>query len=107
MVKKRQELNLNEANKKKEAKAEKDKPHKLVKQRAGDKKFVSQCPEGHQLTYFKTHHNKFGCNECKRKVYKGVWMYGCRACDFDLCPPCEVKYPRFPELEEELKVESF
>jgi hypothetical protein len=56
----------------------------------------SQCDQGHDLTKFITLHDGFGCNgSCSSAVSqaefpKGSILFGCRACDFDLCSGCNL-----------------
>mmetsp|Transcript_8507 Transcript_8507/g.13946 ORF Transcript_8507/g.13946 Transcript_8507/m.13946 type:complete len:106 (-) Transcript_8507:349-666(-) len=58
----------------------------------------SVCPNQHALTPFLTTHSKWYCSNCHqesgKKVYvgpKGTEMWGCRACDYDLCLECSTE----------------
>jgi len=45
------------------------------------------CPGSHGLQKFETY-CRFRCNACDGHFPKGTTMYGCRACDWDLCQSC-------------------
>jgi hypothetical protein len=49
---------------------------------------VVVCPQNHPMASFATYHGNFFCDDCKAKVPKGATLFGCRKCDFDLCPEC-------------------
>lgn len=46
------------------------------------------CPGGHTLNSFQTPRSGFSCDQCQRSCPADSSMYGCRECDFDLCPTC-------------------
>jgi hypothetical protein len=46
------------------------------------------CPQKHVLRQFCTPHGQFKCNACGQRQAVGTNMYGCRPCDFDICPSC-------------------
>lgn len=48
------------------------------------------CPGQHGLVQFATIRSDFACNVCHRLVTRGDYMWGCRACDFDVCGRCHV-----------------
>lgn len=68
------------------------------------------------LTLFTTPTDTYGCDDCGIRLQKGAEMYGCRACDYDLCASCVVisKYTAMvssssyvaPEVEFFLNAES-
>eukprot|EP00930_Biecheleria_cincta_P030756 TRINITY_DN21314_c0_g2_i1.p1 TRINITY_DN21314_c0_g2~~TRINITY_DN21314_c0_g2_i1.p1 ORF type:complete len:262 (-),score=75.69 TRINITY_DN21314_c0_g2_i1:80-865(-) len=43
------------------------------------------CPGGHGLARFMTHHASFCCDVCRCYVNQGAGMWGCRECDWDVC----------------------
>lgn len=47
----------------------------------------ASCPASHQLSSFKTP-GPFGCDLCQLGVPKGIMMWGCRPCDYDICVAC-------------------
>mmetsp|Transcript_70988 Transcript_70988/g.125535 ORF Transcript_70988/g.125535 Transcript_70988/m.125535 type:complete len:677 (+) Transcript_70988:74-2104(+) len=49
------------------------------------------CPENHLLTAFETHEEGFACSVCEREFPEKTLLYGCRACDYDLCESCLFK----------------
>ena len=46
------------------------------------------CPGQHGLQKFATPSNTWYCSNCTNRVAQGVFMHGCRTCDFDLCDSC-------------------
>lgn len=46
------------------------------------------CPGGHTLQEFTTHLPSM-CGFCNNKAVTGALMWGCRACDFDICVHCQ------------------
>mmetsp|Transcript_13724 Transcript_13724/g.15632 ORF Transcript_13724/g.15632 Transcript_13724/m.15632 type:complete len:1054 (-) Transcript_13724:2346-5507(-) len=53
------------------------------------------CPEkSHPLKRFHVPNRFFACDVCDRKPSVGSLMFGCRACDWDICSNCaEINYP--------------
>ena len=49
------------------------------------------CPGGHGLRPFSSPSQSFYCSRCGDAVGAGATLYGCRACDFDLCAPCRAR----------------
>lgn len=45
-----------------------------------------QCSHGMRL--FQTPDEVFICDKCEKMFPQDTTMYGCRACDYDLCQPC-------------------
>lgn len=43
------------------------------------------CPGKHGLERFTTTHSSFCCDTCRCYMQVGVWMWGCRQCDWDVC----------------------
>ncbi len=54
----------------------------------------NKCPIGdHALVAAKTPHEGYNCDVCNKKGLKmGIWMFGCRKCDWDCCRVCIDKY---------------
>lgn len=50
-----------------------------------------ECPKGHALKEFSTHHSSFSCSLCKKTLPKNSKMFGCRPCDYDECGDCYSK----------------
>lgn len=48
----------------------------------------TKCPEGHDLTPFESEEDDFLCSVCECEFPMGTILYGCRACDYDLCREC-------------------
>eukprot|EP01084_Bolivina_argentea_P240517 404043_1 len=46
------------------------------------------CPQKHQLRRFTTSRFGFGCDWCKQTQPQFTTLFGCRACDYDLCVRC-------------------
>ena len=46
------------------------------------------CPEAHGLRQFRTKHNGYRCDGCKRLAQVDIKMWGCRKCNYDLCKSC-------------------
>jgi hypothetical protein len=46
------------------------------------------CPQGHGMQLFSTPTPDYVCNVCRLKFPKSVALWGCRACDFDMCVQC-------------------
>ena len=53
----------------------------------GESKTVAP-PDMNHLIAFKTPRDGFGCDGCKRGVFAGTTLYGCRACNYDVCGGC-------------------
>lgn len=51
-------------------------------------KDIEGCPEGHELIEYCTPDNQWACDKCKAVAKVGGFMYGCRTCNYDLCPCC-------------------
>jgi len=50
------------------------------------------CPQGHRLTAFETSRPGFGsCDGCRKAIPVGAQVFGCNACNYDLCKHCSVK----------------
>jgi hypothetical protein len=47
------------------------------------------CHAGHALVEFATDTGDYGCDVCDALQRRGVRMFGCRACDWDVCEGCE------------------
>lgn len=43
------------------------------------------CPGRHGLRRALTTHSSFCCDICRCYQQQGVWMWGCRVCDWDVC----------------------
>jgi len=57
----------------------------------GDSKFreIVNCPSGHSFAEFQTEMLGFTCDVCGSVVIpEGATMFGCRLCNFDVCPKC-------------------
>ena len=69
---------------------------------------MNDCPKGCGLTEFQTPHPRYSCDGCwkrtgvKRQLPTGTTMYGCRACNYDLCEDCI-----FPQQSDCFFVEVF
>ena len=50
-----------------------------------------KCPGDHALKSLKIP-NHCQCDKCGKNLPKGSTMYGCRICNFDLCPNCTVTH---------------
>eukprot|EP01062_Namystynia_karyoxenos_P011720 TRINITY_DN14211_c0_g1_i1.p1 TRINITY_DN14211_c0_g1~~TRINITY_DN14211_c0_g1_i1.p1 ORF type:complete len:914 (+),score=208.33 TRINITY_DN14211_c0_g1_i1:227-2968(+) len=51
----------------------------------------AECPRGHQLQPFETPRVGFTCDRCPpqlRHLPAGTKLYGCRRCNYDVCPVC-------------------
>ena len=48
----------------------------------------TKCPEGHDLIPFESEEDDFLCSVCECEFPMGTVLYGCRACDYDLCREC-------------------
>lgn len=48
----------------------------------------TKCPEGHDLIPFESEEDDFLCSVCECEFPLGTILYGCRACDYDLCREC-------------------
>lgn len=48
----------------------------------------TKCPEGHDLIPFESEEDDFLCSVCECEFPMGTILYGCRACDYDLCREC-------------------
>lgn len=56
---------------------------------AGNSESVLVCPkEGHILSKFAVPNRLFACDVCDGRPKVGSIMYGCRACDWDMCHRC-------------------
>ena len=49
---------------------------------------AAACPAGHELLAFSAPRPGFHCNTCGQPQANGNQLYGCRACDHDLCQAC-------------------
>lgn len=49
------------------------------------------CPNQHALAIFTVERGKYGCNICHKESPLYSRMYGCRACDYDICMVCYEK----------------
>jgi nucleoredoxin len=56
---------------------------------------AADCPKSHGLRRFIAKGDGFHCDSCREEQREGRAMYGCRACDYDVCEPCS-KLPRPP-----------
>ena len=56
---------------------------------------AADCPKSHGLRRFVVKGDGFQCDSCREEQREGRAMYGCRACDYDVCEPCS-KLPRPP-----------
>eukprot|EP00756_Hemistasia_phaeocysticola_P018245 Hpha_TRINITY_DN15583_c3_g11::TRINITY_DN15583_c3_g11_i1::g.104025::m.104025 len=55
----------------------------------GPRSALNACPMGHKLTAAKvTVGGGFICDICDRQLTPGCTHFGCRPCDFDVCPQC-------------------
>lgn len=64
---------------------------------------LKRCPAGHGLAVFVTD-DEFECSICAGDVGAGVQMWGCRACDYDVCARClpsKARPPAGGAVEEE------
>ncbi|CAE7170546.1 NMRAL1 [Symbiodinium pilosum] len=50
-----------------------------------------RCPKDHPLRRYATPHGQYVCDGCNRQVKAGDHLWGCGACDFDLCDGCRAK----------------
>jgi hypothetical protein len=50
----------------------------------------------HNLTQFETAHGSFSCDVCMKKQATRTVMFGCRACNFDVCEACNVQHGIVP-----------
>jgi ankyrin repeat protein len=48
----------------------------------------NSCTKKHGLSQFTTPLPSIHCNHCANTMAQGAEMYGCRNCNFDLCPIC-------------------
>jgi len=46
-----------------------------------------QCPSGHKMQRFATALPSI-CSSCNKELTEGTEMWGCRACDYDVCEAC-------------------
>jgi len=46
-----------------------------------------QCPSGHSMQRFATALPSI-CSSCNKELTEGTGMWGCRACDYDVCMEC-------------------
>jgi hypothetical protein len=53
------------------------------------------------LTKFQTEHSEYMCDGCEADVSAGADMYGCRDCDFDLCPECYSRRQRAVQQQQQ------
>ena len=69
------------------------------------------CPDGdHPCLLIKTPRDGFRCEgKCEVRFPKGSELYGCRKCNYDICPGCitnsighNLKYPKTPDNFEDL-----
>ena len=71
---------------KKELKATRGEPSEIKMVSASSLR--KTCKSGHTLHEFSTPHSRFTCDGCNAQQGQGTYMFGCRACDFDLCMQC-------------------
>jgi len=50
-----------------------------------------RCPEDHVLRRYATPHAHYVCDVCNRQVKSGEHLWGCGACDYDMCDGCKAK----------------
>ena len=50
-----------------------------------------KCPAGHTPSQFSTPIGGYGCDVCEESVPKGTNMFGCDACQWDMCNDCAQK----------------
>lgn len=48
----------------------------------------ASCPQGHGLQHFVAHRSGFACDLCGVRGRTGTPMWGCRACNYDICGEC-------------------
>eukprot|EP00929_Paragymnodinium_shiwhaense_P104286 TRINITY_DN6858_c0_g1_i1.p1 TRINITY_DN6858_c0_g1~~TRINITY_DN6858_c0_g1_i1.p1 ORF type:complete len:1071 (-),score=218.25 TRINITY_DN6858_c0_g1_i1:95-3307(-) len=48
---------------------------------------ISMCPDRHELTCFVAKVPSL-CSSCDRELPKQEYLWGCSACDFEVCQPC-------------------
>eukprot|EP01084_Bolivina_argentea_P161161 280580_1 len=59
------------------------------------------CPGKHGLKRFRTPTRGFGCDGCQERPYpKDAVLFGCRACNYDLCYLC---FNRSGDVDQEKK----
>lgn len=51
------------------------------------------CERSHGLTQFTTDHAGFSCDICGSWQPDGATLYGCRRCDYGVCPSCHADQP--------------
>jgi hypothetical protein len=51
------------------------------------------CLNDHRLKRFHTPYPDFACSVCTQTFHEGTLMFGCRACDYDICKSCLAKFP--------------
>eukprot|EP01084_Bolivina_argentea_P240516 404041_1 len=61
------------------------------------------CPQKHQLRRFTTSRFGFGCDWCKQTQPQFTTLFGCRACDYDLCVRCLEKQRAHSRLRDLLQ----
>ena len=49
------------------------------------------CPKEHPLQRYAAPHEHYVCDVCNRKVKPGEHLWGCGACDYDMCDGCKAK----------------
>ena len=55
---------------------------------------TTMCPDGHEMKIFKPQNSEsFTCDGCEQKVTNTSTLYGCRACNYDLCQNCHKTMP--------------
>lgn len=50
-----------------------------------------RCPKDHVLRRYATPHAHYVCDVCNRQVKSGEHLWGCGACDYDMCDGCKAK----------------
>ncbi|CAK9043999.1 NmrA-like family domain-containing protein 1 [Durusdinium trenchii] len=50
-----------------------------------------RCPKEHPLRRYATPHAHYICDVCNRQVKVGEHLWGCGACDYDMCDGCKAK----------------
>ncbi|CAL1145905.1 unnamed protein product [Cladocopium goreaui] len=50
-----------------------------------------RCPKDHVLRRYATPHAHYVCDVCNRQVKTGEHLWGCGACDYDMCDGCKAK----------------